>query len=90
VREERRNIALRDDAAINLLCENKAYSFRTLRIFLMLLRLALLGRTSKFKAILSMVSFLKIFGFYGACPATLRAFLMVGMSSIKPYNSSVD
>jgi GT2 family glycosyltransferase len=52
VREEMRNIALRNDVAINLLCKNRTYPFRTLRIFLMLLKLALLGRTNKVKAIL--------------------------------------
>lgn len=60
-------IQLRNDIAINLLCKNRTYPFRVLKILLALLKCALSGRKDKVKAIISGINlFLKVKSSFGS------------------------
>jgi GT2 family glycosyltransferase len=60
-------VQLRNDVAINLLCRNRTYPFRVLRIFLTLLKCMVSGKKDKVRAILSGINlFLKIKSSFGS------------------------
>jgi GT2 family glycosyltransferase len=60
-------VQLRNDVAINLLCKNRTYPFRVLKISLTLLKCALSGKRDKVRAILSGINlFLKIKSSFGS------------------------